>query len=1346
MKNKHFILTLLCLFCFALTASAQKQISFNAVAQNVDGLPKKVIVVEGVIEFDVNPDGLEGPGATTLGNAIAKQSWDIVGMSEDFNFHSELVAPLSGLYHIGEHDGKIGASTSNDTDGLGILLAKRDGSSLSAMTQVAWNTFNGTTDQGSDGLVDKGFRYYAVTLATGFTVDVYVLHMDADSGEKDIAARTSQLKQLATYIKSHNNNRPILIIGDTNCRYTRDSLQEDLINSINNADNGMTIKDAWIEVVRGGIYPAVGDDALMIDKLGSRKGEVVDKIFYINVANAPLQIAANTYDQPQPDGWPSDHWPVIVNFTLTNTTVADESAATLEDRWTVDVPTITETTIQGCTPTDGKTYYFKNVENKQYLTASGTWGTHAATSSAGYPVTLHLSGGKYRLCTAGTTFQMSPVYDVFFDNNGTDYAWTFEVVDATNNYYYVKCDEGYLTANNDQTYCRALDTSNKRQQWILLDEEQMKAEMDRSTTSFDCTPLIPTADFGRFDFYWPDEATSQFRKTWTGAEGCTSGQAAWTHDPAYVNYCVGYSGTAAHTLSYTLTDMPAGNYIFSYEAFYRSEKSMTPTISFAGTSNNIAQNTTTEYADFNAAAVVFRDNDTYHGSISKEITTDGTDITISVNKPSVSSGSSWVAFDKFQLTYVGGDPTLEPRKTVADKMNETWTKVSALGEAAQKAYDISTVLYRYNNGYVKTPADATVLCAMIDEAYEDAVTANNVALANQAAQAGGGDVTAVIVNPSFESGNTTGWTIKTPTQDTGVYPNSNNTYTTSGINGTYLFNTWDGDPNSSASYIKQEIMGLKNGLYKLDAKVTSHAGRTIYLTGNNAHAGVVAGNNGTFNDATLLFLVEDGQATIGAVGASAIDGNFAYFMPAAGGYFKADDFRLAYVCDLAHGRLKLAIDKANAEAAGFDTYGKAAFNISSYETMYANKSVSGDGTTEANAVYAALNAAAKAQKTVNADMTYAITNPNFEEGNWNGWTVTTSSETVVSDLEKFATLGYDGTYLFNSWSSETNVKPIKQSISGLPKGKYKLTARMTSSAYQKDDGSWVPYTVMVSGNGTAGSLVVTEGVLNEVATEFEVTDGTAVIMAGGVKPDSDKLDETNGGAWFKADDFHLTYLGREVTLDEAATSLDGIGGWYTKVALNRTIPAGKWSTFVSPFKIEDITNLKVKEFTGDEMDGENIRLSFSDADYIEKGVPYMVKPIGDEAVNFESVTNIDLDMAEPSADLRYITVHGTYKAITIPTGAYFISDNQFWVATGDGNTSKGYRAYIMPNTTSGAKGIIFSLDGEDDGTTAINGIKSATDATVMGIYSVSGARLSTIEKGINIIKMSDGTIKKVYVK
>ena len=155
----------------------------------------------------------------------------------------------------------------------------------------------------------------------------------------------------------------------------------------------------------------------------------------------------------------------------------------------------------------------------------------------------------------------------------------------------------------------------------------------------------------------------------------------------------------------------------------------------------------------------------------------------------------------------------------------------------------------------------------------------------------GTDMTDKIVNPSFETGDLTGWTVGS-SADTGVKPNSDDIYKTEGCDGDYLFNTWwQGIP------ITQTVTNLANGKYELKALMTNDAITAgnkpcLYLLANGAHSEVFSSpNSGTFAEGSMQFYVTNGTATIGAIGGNA-DGSF----NEAGYYwYKVDNFRLTFV-------------------------------------------------------------------------------------------------------------------------------------------------------------------------------------------------------------------------------------------------------------------------------------------------------------------------------------------------------------------------------------------------------------------------------------------------------------------
>lgn len=326
MRTKKIISSIL-VFCMLLcmipastmAAENEDKISgtFTATAMNVDGLPNSIIGIS------INSDGPGSEGTKKISAKMASYGWDIIGVSEDFNYNTELLSSLTA-YSSGTHRGGV-SGLSNNTDGLNLIW--KNTVTVTGEKWTSWNTHYSTgifgTGNGADGMIDKGYRYYEATVAEGVTVDVYILHMDADSDAGDIAARESQLTQLANAIKASDNKNPIIVMGDTNCRYTRENLEALFIDAIN-ADSRFTIKDAWIEKVRDGVYPAYGSDALVASDKGGTyeypKAEIVDKLFYINNTDSNVTLTANSYevvtDFTGSDGTAlADHWPIVVEFT-----------------------------------------------------------------------------------------------------------------------------------------------------------------------------------------------------------------------------------------------------------------------------------------------------------------------------------------------------------------------------------------------------------------------------------------------------------------------------------------------------------------------------------------------------------------------------------------------------------------------------------------------------------------------------------------------------------------------------------------------------------------------------------------------------------------------------------------------------------------------------------------------------------------------------------------------------------------------------------------------------------------------------------------------------------------------
>ncbi len=273
---------------------------FTCAALNVDGLP----------DF-INSGGPGSDGTKTIGNIMNSLGYDFIAVSEDFAYHDNLIAGMTN-YNMGTYRGTVSNPLGkNDTDGLGFFW-KKDVIDATSETIVPFDEDYGGLTEGANELIAKGFRHYVVTVAQGVTIDVYITHMntfgDGGNTEEDpwVHAQLSQLRQLRDYVvaKAKENKRPAIIMGDTNMRYTRHQIVENLINPVTN--EGLQIVDPWVEFHRDGVYPTWNTKSLMISSkyagdvendilcADDQRGEVVDKMWYINVPEAAIQLKATS--------------------------------------------------------------------------------------------------------------------------------------------------------------------------------------------------------------------------------------------------------------------------------------------------------------------------------------------------------------------------------------------------------------------------------------------------------------------------------------------------------------------------------------------------------------------------------------------------------------------------------------------------------------------------------------------------------------------------------------------------------------------------------------------------------------------------------------------------------------------------------------------------------------------------------------------------------------------------------------------------------------------------------------------------------------------------------------------
>lgn len=271
--------------------------SFSTLTYNVAGL--------------LEPFSSSNPAKNTKEISCRIRGYTLVNVQEDFNYHADLYDACD------DHNFRTAT-----TGGMGI------GSGLNTLSylpfedlqRVRWTACNGV-----DCLTPKGWSSVRVRLESGVYLSLYNLHSQAQTEEKDLDARRKNILQLLDAVEKLSPDEAVIVMGDTNTRYTRsgDNIGEFLNHGF---------KDVWIERIRDGAVPQRGDPGLTDCSIPtSRNCEVVDKVLYRNSRLLTLEPQTFLMDR---DGFTnakgeqlSDHPPISVTWNYT--TSANWSASDL---------------------------------------------------------------------------------------------------------------------------------------------------------------------------------------------------------------------------------------------------------------------------------------------------------------------------------------------------------------------------------------------------------------------------------------------------------------------------------------------------------------------------------------------------------------------------------------------------------------------------------------------------------------------------------------------------------------------------------------------------------------------------------------------------------------------------------------------------------------------------------------------------------------------------------------------------------------------------------------------------------------------------------------------------------
>jgi hypothetical protein len=238
--------------------------------------------------------------------------FDIVNVQEDFNWHAALYNDCDNHLYRTPTTGGIAIG-----DGINTL----SNFAFDDLDRVTWSK-----RADADALTPKGFSMVRVRLDQGVYVDVYNLHGQSGTSSTDLTDSESDVAQMLGYIESNSAGNAVLVIGDTNTRYTR--VGQNMWEFLH---HGFT--DVWIKDVRVGNVPVVGAGDLICGAVetASPTCEITDKVLFRD--NGFVGLQANSYadrqDAVDASGVAlSDHHPIQVNWSY-----ATASNLALSDQW-----------------------------------------------------------------------------------------------------------------------------------------------------------------------------------------------------------------------------------------------------------------------------------------------------------------------------------------------------------------------------------------------------------------------------------------------------------------------------------------------------------------------------------------------------------------------------------------------------------------------------------------------------------------------------------------------------------------------------------------------------------------------------------------------------------------------------------------------------------------------------------------------------------------------------------------------------------------------------------------------------------------------------------------------------
>ena len=195
----------------------------------------------------------------------------------------------------------------------------------------------------------------------------------------------------------------------------------------------------------------------------------------------------------------------------------------------------------------------------------------------------------------------------------------------------------------------------------------------------------------------------------------------------------------------------------------------------------------------------------------------------------------------------------------------------------------------------------------------------------------------------------------------------------------------------------------------------------------------------------------------------------------------------------------------------------------------------------------------------------------------------------------------------------------------------------------------------------------------------------------------------------------------------------------------------EWGTLCLPFTIDPTSEANTCNFyTLQNIGNESVVLKLIENGTVEAGQPVVIRKKDNTQTDIQ-INNVENTQAvkEPKNTNTGNRLMGTFTNMELADDCYFIANNQFRLVSNYKPATSGvklaaFRAYIQPQKTNvkHAPSLNISVNDETTGIETSNVLDLLNDKEAE-YYDVNGRRIQNLQKGINIVKKGNKTMKIV---